>query len=408
MRVLSIQISDYLNGGGSAIAAHRLHLGFQNAGVQSTILCARKTLDSPDSVVLPKPTSLEGYIGSATRRLGLNDIHNISTFNIRKMDVYQRADILNIQAFRDRYNYLALPALTRGKPGVFTLQDVWAYTGHCTSHRDCERWKTGCGKCPYPDVTQRIRKDSTRLVWKLKDWAYSRSNLTIVTLCSQVTKRAKQSMLRRFPIHEIPSGLDTQTLVPLDPQECRSILGIPRDSRVIMFAALFLSNYRKGADLLLEALESLPPSLRAETLLLLMGSKGEALAGASGMESREFGLVMDDRLKAILYSAADVFVSPSRSEGFGLVALESIACGTPAVTFAVGGAREYVRPGISGYLAKSFDAQDLGRGIQELLEDDAVRSTMRQKGREMVLQEYTIELQAERYIQLFQSIIDSN
>ncbi|MFC2023124.1 hypothetical protein ACFLT5_00100 [Chloroflexota bacterium] len=103
-----------------------------------------------------------------------------------------------------------------------------------------------------------------------------------MTLCSQVTERAKQSMLRRFPIHEIPSGLDTEALAPLDPWECRSILGIPRDTRVIMPAALFLTNYRKGEDLLLEALESLPPSLRAETMLLLMGSRGEALARASG------------------------------------------------------------------------------------------------------------------------------
>jgi glycosyltransferase involved in cell wall biosynthesis len=408
MRVLSIQISDFLHGGGSAIAGHRLHLALKNAGVQSTMLCARRTLDSPDSVALPRPSSLEGYIGGVTRRLGLNDIHNIRTFNIREMDVYQQADILNIHAFRDYYSYFALPALTRDKPGVFTLQDVWAYTGHCTSHRDCERWKTGCGKCPYPNVTQRIRRDSTRLVWKLKNWAYSRSNLTIVSLCSQVTERAKQSMLRRFPIHEIPSGLDTQTLVPLDPQECRSLLGIPRDRRVIMFAALYLNNYAKGGDLLLEALDSLPATLRAETILVLLGSRGETLARASGIESREYRLVMDDRLKSILYSAADVFVSPSRCEGFGLVALESIACGTPAVTFAEGGAREYVRPGISGYLAKSFDAQDLGLGIQGLLEDDARRSTMSQKGREMVLQEYTIELQAERYRQLFQSIIESN
>jgi glycosyltransferase involved in cell wall biosynthesis len=408
MRVLSIQISDFLDGGGSAIAAYRLHLALKKAGIQSTILCARKSLGSPDSVVLPRPSSLEGYIGSVTRRLGLNDIHNVGTFGIRNMDVYQQADILNIQAFRGRYSYLALPALTRDKPGVFTLQDVWAYTGNCAIHHDCERWKTGCGKCPYPDVTPRIRRDGTRLAWKLKDWAYSRSNLTIVTLCSQVTERAKQSMLRRFPIHEIPSGLDTAVFAPLDPWECRSLLGIPRHTRVIMFSALSLNAYLKGADLLLEALEGLPASLRAETMLLLLGSKGEAIARASRLECREYGRVMGDPLKPILYSAADVFVSPSRAEGFGLVALESIACGTPAVAFAVGGAREYVRPGISGYLARPFDSQDLGRGIQTLLEDDAQRSTMSRKGREMVVQEYTIELQAERYIRLFQSILRSH
>jgi glycosyltransferase involved in cell wall biosynthesis len=174
-----------------------------------------------------------------------------------------------------------------------------------------------------------------------------------------------------------------------------------------MFASLSLNTPEKGPDLLLMALDSLPAALKAETILLLMGSRGQALAGASGMESLDFGLVMDDRLKSILYSAADVFVSPSRFEGFGLVALESIACGTPAVAFAVGGACDYVRPDVSGYPAKPFDALDLGRGIQTILEDGELRATMSRKGREMVLQEYTIERQAERYIQLFESILAS-
>lgn len=408
MRVLSIQISDYWDGGGSAISANRLHVALKNAGIQSTILCAHKSTESQDSVALPRPSSLEGYIANVTRRLGLNDIHSIGTFNIRKMDVYQQADILNIHAFRGRYSFLALPALTRDKPGVFTLRDVWPYTGHCAIHHDCERWKTGCGKCPYPEVTPPIKRDSTRLVWKLKDWAYSRSNLTIVTLCSQVTENAKQSMLRRFPIHEIPNGLDTRIFAPLDQGQCRSVLGIPRNARVIMSAALSLNSYLKGPDLLLEALGGLSPSLRAETILVLLGSRGEMLADQSGMETRQYGSVTGDLLKPILYSAADVFVSPSRAESFGMVALESIACGTPAVTFAVGGAREYVRPGVSGYLAKPFDAQDLRRGIQSLLEDGALRGTMSEQGREMVLREYTIELQAQRYIQLFRSILGSD
>jgi hypothetical protein len=60
-------------------------------------------------------------------------------------------------------------------------------------------------RCPYPEAHPAIRRDNTRLEWKLKDWVYSRSNLAIVTLCNQVTKQAKQSMLNRFAIHQIPT-----------------------------------------------------------------------------------------------------------------------------------------------------------------------------------------------------------
>jgi glycosyltransferase involved in cell wall biosynthesis len=124
------------------------------------------------------------------------------------------------------------------------------------------------------------------------------------------------------------------------------------------------------------------------------------------MQTISYDRIFDDRIKALLYSAADVFVSPSRAEAFGLVALESIACGTPAVTFAVGGARDYVREGISGYLAKPEDSQDLRLGLQILLEDSAQRESMGRLGREMVLREYTIELQVSRHIELFQNILD--
>jgi glycosyltransferase involved in cell wall biosynthesis len=408
MNVLLVQISDHLNGGGGAIAGYRLHLGLQKAGVQSKILSAFKTVDSPDTVRIARPTRLEGYIGAVTRRIGLNDIHNISSYSIPKLPVFKQADILNIQGFRKRFSYLALPALTRDKPGVFTLQDIWAFTGHCAVTYDCERWKTGCGNCPYPDVIPAVKRDATHIEWKLKERAYRRSNLSFVSLCSPVTERAKQSMLGQHPIYEIPSGLDTEALKPHDPQHCRSLLGIPQDKHVIMFAALSLSQPWKGADLLLEALNGLPDSLKNESAILLLGSKGEEFASASGMEVISYERIYDDRIKALLYSAADVFVSPSRAEAFGLVALESIACGTPAVTFAVGGARDYVREGISGYLAKPEDSQDLRHGLLLLLEDDALRETMGKLGREMVLNEYTMELQVSRYIELFQKILNKH
>jgi glycosyltransferase involved in cell wall biosynthesis len=408
MNVLLVQISDYLNGGGGAIAGYRLHLGLQNAGVQSKILSAFKTTDSPDTVRLPRITWLERHIGKVTRNLGLNDIHNFSSFRIPNMPVYEQADIVNIQGFRRRFSYLALPALTRDKPGVFTLQDIWAFTGHCALSYDCERWKIGCGRCPYPDVIPAVRRDATHIEWKLKDWAYSRSNLAFVTLCSEVTEQARQSMLGQYPIHEIPSGLETEALKPYDPQQCRELLGIPRDKNVVMFAALSLSQPWKGADLLLEALDGLPASLKSETVLLLLGSKGQEFARQSGMPAIAYDRIYDDRLKALLYSAADVFVSPTRAEAFGLVALESIACGTPSVSFAVGGAREYIREGISGYLAKPNDSDDLRRGLLSLLEDKAAREKMATLGREMVLQEYTIELQTSRYIKLFESILDKH
>ncbi|KPL25197.1 MAG: glycosyl transferase [Anaerolineae bacterium SM23_84] len=407
MRILFVQISDHLRGGGGSIAMYRLHLGLKKAGFDSKILCGIKTLDSSDSVAGPRLSRLERYLGKVTSGLGLNDIHRISSFKIPKSKAYLEADIINFHGFRKYFNYLALPALTKNKPGVFTLQDIWPFTGHCAISYDCDRWKIGCGKCPYPDVIPSIRRDNTRLEWKLKDWVYGRSNLVIVTLCSQVTEQAKQSMLNRFPIYQIPSGIDTKVYEPLDPEQCRSLLGIPPGKKVLMFAALNLSHYWKGGDLLLKALQGLPESLKAETVLLLLGDKGEAIVQTVGIQAINLGYIINDRVKAIAYSAADLFISPTRAEAFGLVIQESIACGTPVVACGVGGVLDLVRPGITGYLAEPENAQDLRNGIVQLLEDGPLRSHMGQQCRAVVLKEYDLELQVQRYVDLYRQILQT-
>jgi len=407
MRILLVQISDYERGGGGTIAMYRLHLGLKKAGFDSKILCGIKTLHTSDSIAVPRSFRLERLLGKVTSRLGLNDIHCISSFRIPKLGAYLEADIINFHGFRRYFSYLALPALTKNKPGVFTLQDIWPFTAHCAISYDCDRWKIGCGKCPYPEAHPPIKRDNTRLEWKLKDWVYSRSNLAIVTLCSQVTEQAKQSMLSRFPIYQIPTGIDTEVYEPFDPEQCRSLLGIPPGKKVLMFAALDMSQHWKGGDLLLKALQGLPESLKAETVLLLLGSRGEAIAQFGGIQTINLGYVLNDRLKAIAYSAADLFVSPTRAEAFGLVVQESLACGTPVVAFGVGGILDLVRPGTTGYLAEPENAQDLRNGIVQLLEDESLRSAMGQQGRELVLKEYNLELHVQRYVALYRQLLQN-
>jgi glycosyltransferase involved in cell wall biosynthesis len=214
-------------------------------------------------------------------------------------------------------------------------------------------------------------------------------------------------MLNRFPIHHIPNGIDTEAYQPLDPKQCRSLLGIPTDKKVLMFGAENLNNARKGGDLLLKALQSLPESLKAETVLLTLGNGGEAILEAVGMPNLNLGYVSSDRLKAIAYSAADLFIFPTRADNLPLVLQESMACGTPMVSFKVGGVLDLVRPGVTGYLAQPEDPQDFSSGIMQLLEDKHLRESMRQTCRAIALEEYPVELQAQRYIQLYRQVLQN-
>ena len=282
---------------------------------------------------------------------------------------------------------------------------MWSFTGHCAYSYDCTRWKTGCGKCPYPHTYPAIKRDNTPLEWKLKDWVYSRSNLTIVTLSRWLAKQAQQGLLNRFPIDHIPHGIDTEAYQPLDCQNCRSLLGIPLGKNVLMFGAASLQDPRKGGDLLLDALSNLPNSLKTETVLLTIGSVGEAITETVGIPTLNLDYVASDRLKSLAYSAADLFLFPTRADNLPLVLQESMACGMPMVWFKVGAVPDLVRPGITGYLAAPEDAQDFSQGIVQLLEDKRLKEQMGENCRAIALEEYPLSLQAKRYIELYFQVL---
>ncbi|MBW4550077.1 MAG: glycosyltransferase family 4 protein [Aphanocapsa sp. GSE-SYN-MK-11-07L] len=404
MNILHVNQYDILDG--AAIAAHRLHQGLLNQGHQSRLLVGRATTCDGKVAVIPDRFPIATKLNHLTSRAGLNYLTILSTFDIPKHQFYQEADILNFHDLLGGYfNYLALPQFTYDKPAVMTLHQMWSFTGHCGFSYECDRWKTGCGKCPYLNEYPPIGKDNTRLEWKLKNWVYSRSQLTIVANGSWLAEKARQSMLNRFPIHHIPLGIDTEAYQPLDPEQCRRLLGIPAGKKVLMFGAIALDYSRKGGDLLLKALQGLPASLKAEVALLIMGRGGEMISETIDIPTVNLGYVSSDRIKSIAYSAADLFLFPTRADSFGLVAQEAAACGTPTVAFKVGGVPDIVRPGITGYLAEPENIADFCHGITQLLEDQNLRQSMSETCREIVLEEYTLEIQAQRYIDLYRQII---
>jgi len=413
MKVLHLWKSDSpQGGGGGATSMYRLHCGLSKAGIDSQILCERKLTDSPDVQVIKYSKSAkfaEKVIKKFTSRLGLNDIYRISSFNLKNLQPILEADILHFHGIHGGFiNYLALPGLTAGRPSVFTLCDMWPLTGHCAFSFDCDRWQIGCGHCPYPNAHPPVKRDATKLEWKLKDLAYSRSQLTIVSKSKWLTQTARQSkLINRYPIHEIPNGIDTNVYQPLDQVYCRSQLDISLDKHVLMFAAVKLDDFRKGGDLLLKALEKLPQSLKKEIILLILGAGENIETEVTDMQVVHLGFIADDYHKAICYSAADLFLFPTRAETFGNVALESIACGTPVISFAVGGVPDIVRPGITGYLAQPENVDDFSQGILQLLEDKRLLSQLSQQGPRVVHQEFTLEDCAKKHIDLYHGLLQA-
>ena len=392
--------------GGAVIAANRLYQGLRLQGVNAKMLVGKSSFENDNIKELAHNFTGEKLLNRINDPLGLNYIHYYSTFRIPKHDFFKQADIVNFHSIHSAYfNYLALPKLTNLKPSVYTLHDAWSFTGHCGVSFDCERWKTGCGKCPYPNNHPPIKRDNTKIEWKLKNWVYKHSRLTFVTPSKWLASLAKQSMIGDFDIHTIPYGLDTDIFEPLDSGHCRRALGVPDGKKVLLFGAMGLTDFGKGGDLLVKALAKMPESLKKSIVLLTLGQADEAFKNSIDIQTINLGYVSGDRMKAIAFSAADIFIFPTRSDNHPCIVQESLACGTPVVSFNHTGVPELVRPGITGYLAEPENPDSFLQKILQLLEEDKIREQMKKNCREIAVNEYSLYLCANRYTDLFTEVL---
>lgn len=404
-----LHISDLRGSDGGVNAVLRLHNGLKKRGIDSRVICA-SGIGEPSEFIQVKNWRLErklySLLGKISYPAGLNKFIDPTTLRILNNKACREADVLTIHG--PTYNflsYLAMPLLTRDKPALFPVYDMWSFTGHCYQSLECDKWKTGCGRCPHPEIFPSIKRDDTHLEWKLKNWAYAHSKLYVIVPSKWLEVQIRSSMLGKFPVYRIPHGIDTESYKPFDPGMCRSLIGIPDNKKVLMFMAADLGNYIKGGDLLVNALQSLPRSLKDEIVLLLVGFNGREIARSVDIQVINFGYVASDRLKSILYSAADLFIHPARGEILSLAILESMSCGTPVAAFSIGGNPDAIHDGITGLLAEPENVEKMAENIIMMLNDNLLRSDMRDNCRNTILKEFSVDRQIARYIELYEQVM---
>jgi glycosyltransferase involved in cell wall biosynthesis len=317
-------------------------------------------------------------------------------------------DVLNLHWATNFIDHGALfaAAAARRLPVVWTLHDMNAFTGGCHFDGGCGKFVRSCGACPQLGSAE--ERDLSRQIWERKRAAFADpapGRLQVVAASRWLAAEARRSaLLGDFPVTTIHYGLDLEAFAPRDRCLARSVLGIPRDASVVLFVAALMAYRRKGFALLSEALAGL-----AGTPGLFLLSLGEGDGPAPGSVSRlHLDYVKNDRLLSLIYSAADVFVIPSLQENLAQTALEATACGVPTVGFAVGGITDMVRDGVTGLLVPPGDVEALRAAIVRLLKDPARRSEMSANARRLAVEEFSLDLQARRYAELYDAILQKS
>ena len=263
---------------------------------------------------------------------------------LRKLDALS-PDVMH---FHNLHNcYINLPMLfryvkKRGIPVVWTLHDCWAFTGQCAyfSEAGCTKWETACSECKrireYPEADC----DRTKTMFRLKKkWFTGVKNLTVVTPSEWLAGLVGRSFLRGYPVRVIHNGIDLSVFRPT-PSDFREKHGIPENVKIVLGVA-FGWEERKGLDVFVSLASRLEPD---KYRIVLVGTDEKV------EKELPDGIIPGRRTHsreelAAIYTAADVFVNPTREDNYPTVNMEAEACGTPVVTFRTGGSPENVFTG---------------------------------------------------------------
>jgi glycosyltransferase involved in cell wall biosynthesis len=412
MKIAIVNTSD--SQGGAARAAARLHRGLLDGGQDSTMIVQQKHGD--DFSVLGPNSKLQK--GLATIRPALDAVPLVC-YPKREKLIFSSAILPspNRLASLNNYSVVNLHWVAGGfmsihsigavrPPVIWTLHDSWAFTGGCHVPFDCTNYVDGCGNCP--QLKSAKRNDLSHQIWRRKSKAWMEQKFTIVAGGNWLAACARNSSLfSNTRIEVINPGLDINVFKPLDKNECRRILGLPLDEKLVLFGAMAATADRnKGFQFLQPALKKLAVHLGDEKLrLVIFGASQPKLPIDFGFPARYVGRLHDDISLAVLYSAADVMIVPSVQEAFGQTASESMGCGTPVVAFDATGLKDIVEHQRSGYLARPYNVEDLAFGIKWVLEDSGRWSILSANAREKVVREFSLNLYTERYLSLYRDVI---
>jgi glycosyltransferase involved in cell wall biosynthesis len=414
-----IHVATVDGGNGAAIGAYRVHQGLRRLGIESKMFVAHRVTNDPDVILFQPRFDLGSRVRRRLRRMLIRgsmaryrsarsaDLESFSDDRSQHgadvLDQLPAGDIVHVHAMLDFVDYrdffAQVPVHT---PVVRTLHDISFFTGGCHANGECERFTAQCGACPQLDSTR--EGDLSRRIWERKHAALERvgpGRLHVVATSSWTAREAgRSSLLRGLPVTVIPYALNTETFRPRDRDYARAVLGISPTARVVLFVAEPVNRRLKGFARLVEALDGLGhvPDL----LFVSVGSGHPPVRPA--VPHLHLGQIRQEGLLSLAYSAADVFVIPSAQEAFGLTALEATACGTPVIGFAVGGIVDTVRHGATGLLVPPGDVAALRTAIRDLLESPATRDKMSTTCRQVAVTEYTSEVQARRYAELYRAI----
>jgi glycosyltransferase involved in cell wall biosynthesis len=286
---------------------------------------------------------------------------------------------------------------------VISVHDMWHVTGGCFLYRGCDRYRDTCTPCPIlkSPFNWVLARDEHRR----KSQAYRKCRTQFVANSFWLAELAGQSPIVKGcgGVEVIPPGIDTTVFKPQDKNLCRKHLDLPAEAFVIVTGGASLTDANKNVSWLLEQLSRLPD---LDGIIVLAFGEG-TLPVPDRLNVRFTGGIRERRDLARLLAAADVFVSASLMETYGLTLVEAMACGTPVIAFRVGGIAEAAPDGQGAILCTIGDGPALIEAITKLRNSPQLRDRLGSLAHETAHNRNAASSFAKAFAQLYRECISS-
>jgi glycosyltransferase involved in cell wall biosynthesis len=397
MRVL--HLNTHASGGSYEYAA-LLSTALAEQGIESHVFCKNSPSAENgklllDRVIRRSYVSLSREPWHGTRRL-------LSPPTSEELD---QIDVVHLHTVADWFDVPQwLERLPRRMGVVISVHDMWHVTGGCFLYRGCDRYASqthACDSCPI------LRWPANRLLARAahsrKLRAYRNCGARMVANSQWLAEIAGRSPIAKAcgGMRVILPGIDTTVFKPQDKNLCRKQLGLPADAFVIMTGGASLTDANKNVPWLLEQLSHLPD---LGGVIVVAFGEG-AVPVPDRLDVRFTGGIRERHDLAQILAAADIFVSASLMETYGLTLVEAMACGTPVVAFRVGGIPEAAPEGQGAMLCAPQDAAALIQAVMKLRGSPQLRDTLSEAGRETTHVRNAPGSFANRFAQLYRDCI---
>ncbi len=413
--------------GGAAIAAYRLHQGLLKIGQESQMLTRYKT--SQDNTVFEVKCSsidhktdfnysycIEKHYIYYNRTSLTNTLFSLGYlgFNLDELPQLKNSDIINLHwVANDFQSHITIKKLLElGKPVIWTLHDMAAFTGGCHYSARCDKYQTDCLNCP--QLVNDIY-GLTQTILEEKATIFNHPNLTIVTPSKWLGECAKKSrVFGKNSIKVIPSSLDTNIFKPIPKTEAKINLTLSPDNIILLIGAISSKEKRKGFDELIEVFKICQENTNFNQLVndntLKICAFGESMEDLNQLNLSifSFGVIDSEETLSLIYSAADMFILPSLEDNLPNTMIEAMSCGTPVIAFEIGGIPDLVTNSMTGFTAPEKNLQVMAKKIIQLIENKELRQQMSNQCRQLIVDNYSLENQANNYLNLYQNLLNTN